>query len=68
MIILGGVKHNHCKEGCINGHLAVIIPKEEYCTIIGNNAWTYNPPANIDAYNFTALNATTSVQAVKEAE
>ena len=53
-----GVKSYHFEEGRTNGQLAVIIPKEEYHTIIGNNMWTYNPPVNIDAYNPTTENAT----------
>ena len=63
-----GVKSGHFKEGRTNGHLAVIIPVEEYCTIIGDNTWMYDPPDNINAYNHTTSNATAAVLAVKEAE
>ena len=66
MGILVGIKSDHSKEGCTNGHLVVIIPMSEYHTIIGDDTWTYNPPVNIDTYNPTADNATESVRSVKE--
>ena len=66
--ILVGVKSDHLKERHTNGHLAVIIPVEYYCAVIGNNSWIYNPPIDINAYNPTASNVTASAQAVKEAE
>ena len=56
------------KEERKNGHLTVIIPVEEYHTIIGNNAWMYDTPVDIDACNPTTANATSAVQVVKEAE
>ena len=52
-----GVKSDHFKGGCTNGHLAVIIPVEEYRTITGDNAWMYDTPFDINAYNPTAANA-----------
>ena len=63
-----GVKSNHFKKGRTNGHLSVIIPVEEYHTIIGDNAWAYDPPVNINAYDLNAADVTSVVQAVKEAE
>ena len=66
--ILVDVKSDHFKEVRINGHLSVIIPVEEYRTIIGDNAWTYNPPVDIDAYNPTSYNAIAAVRAVKGEE
>ena len=66
--ILVGLNSDHFKEGHTNGNLDVIIPVEEYCTIIGDNAWMCNPPININAYDPTAANATEAVRAVKEAE
>ena len=68
MGIIVGVKSGHFKEECTNGHLAGIIPVEDYCTIIGNNTRIYDAPVNINTYNPTAYNATAAVQAVKEAE
>ena len=41
---------------------------EENRIITGDNAWMYNPPVNINAYNTTATNETSEVQAAKEAE
>ena len=41
---------------------------EEYRTIIGNNAWMYNPPVDINSYDHPVENATSAVWAVKEAE
>ena len=32
------------KEERKNGHLTVIIPVEEYHTIIGDNVWMYDTP------------------------
>ena len=61
LVILVGVNSDHFEEGCTNVHLSVIIPVEKYCTIVCNNAWTYNPPVNIDAYDPTANNATAEV-------
>ena len=66
-VILVGVKSDHFKEGRTNGHIAIIIHVEEYCTIIGNNAWTYNPPIGIDDYNPTVSNTTAAVCSVEEA-
>ena len=66
--IPAGVKYDHFKGGRTNRHLAVIIPVEGYHTIIGKNAWKYNLPADIDAYNTTTDNATASKRAIKEAE
>ena len=63
-----GVNPNHFKEVHTNGHLAIIIPVEEYLTIIGKNVCIYDPPVNINAYNPTAANATAVVRVVKEAE
>ena len=63
-----GVKYYHFNEGRTNGHPNIIIPMEEYCTIIGDNAWTYNPTVDINAYNPTAENEISVVRAVKEAE
>ena len=63
-----GVNTNQFKEGRTNGHLDVIIPVEDYCTIIGNNMCTYNPPVDIYAYDPAANNSTAAVLAVKEAE
>ena len=63
-----GVKYDHFKEGHTNGNLAVIIPLEEYRTIIDKNEWMYDPPVDINAYNPTTANATSVVRAVKEAE
>ena len=62
-----GVKSDQFEEGRTNEHLAVIIPVEEYHTIIRNNAWTYNPSVNIEAYDPTTANATVAVLSVKEA-
>ena len=41
---------------------------KEYCTIIGNNTWTHNPPIYINSYDTTSANATEAVRVVKEAE
>ena len=41
---------------------------DDYYTIIGENAWMYNQPININAYDPTVSNATVEVRAVKEAE
>ena len=46
--ILVGVKCDHFREVRTNRHLAVIFPAEEYCTSIGNNAWMYDPPVNLN--------------------
>ena len=67
-VILVSIKSYHFKEGRTNRHLSVIIPMEEYCTIIGNNTWMYDPPVDINAYNPTTNNATAAVQVIKEAE
>ena len=61
MGILVGVNSDHFEEGNTNEHLVAIIHEEEYCTIIGEKAWTYNPPININAYNPTVFNETVSV-------
>ena len=63
-----GLKSNHFKEGCTNGHPAVIIPVKEYLTIIGNYTCMYDPPVDINTYNPTTGNVTSAVRAVKEAE
>ena len=63
-----GVKSNHFKEGCTNGHFTVIILVEEYRNIIGDKTRMYDPPVNINAYNTTAANARAELRAVKEAE
>ena len=63
-----GVKSDHFKEGRTNGNLYVIIPVEEYCTIIGDDVWMYDPPFDLNTYYPTAANATEAVQADKEAE
>ena len=68
MVILVGVKSNHFNEGRTNRHLAVIIPMEEYCTIIDDKVWTYNPPIDIGAYDPTTSNAIAAVREVKEEE
>ena len=68
MGILVRVKSDHFKEGRTNGHLSIIFPVDDYHTIIGKNAWMYNQPININAYNPTAANATAAVRTVKEAE
>ena len=41
---------------------------EENRIITGDNAWMYNPPVNINAYDPTSDNATAAVRAVREAE
>ena len=46
--ILVGVKYKHFREVRTNRHLAVIFPVEEYRTSIGNNAWMYDPPVNLN--------------------
>ena len=61
MGILVGVNSDLFKEGRTNDHLNVIIPEEEYRTIIGDNTWMYNPPVDINAYDTTAANATSAV-------
>jgi hypothetical protein len=38
--IASTIKSDHYKDGLKYGHLAIVIPEEEYETIIGNNAWT----------------------------
>ena len=63
-----GIKSYHFKEGRTNVQITVIIPVEEYCTIMGDNTWMYNPPVNIDTYNPTSANATSAQRAVEEAE
>ena len=55
--ILVGVNSDHFEERHTNGHLVVIIPVEQYCTIIGANMCMYNPNRDTDAYNPTAANA-----------
>ena len=59
--IIVGVKSDHFKDRRTNGNLAIIIPVEEYCTIIGDNTWMCDPPVDINAYNPTADNATAEV-------
>ena len=66
--IPAGVKYDHFKGGRTNRHLAVIIPMEEYCTIIDDKVWTYNPPIDIGAYDPTTSNAIAAVRAVKGEE
>ena len=63
-----GINYYHYKEGPTKGHLAVIIPVEEYRTIISENAWMYDPPVDIKTYNPTAANVTSAVREVKETE
>ena len=62
------IKSNHFKEGHTNGKLAVIVPVERYRSIIGDNAWMYNPPANINNYNTTAAIERSVVRAFKDKE
>ena len=47
--ILEDVKSDHLKEGRTNGHITVIIPVEDYRTIISNITWVYNQPVGISA-------------------
>ena len=65
--ILVSINSNHFEEGRTNGHRSVIISMEEYCNIIDDNAWNYNPPIDINAYNPTIVNATAALRAVKKA-
>ena len=63
-----GVNPNHFKEVHTNGHLAIIIPVEDYLTIIGKNVFIYDPPVKIAAHDPTVANSTAVVRVVKEAE
>ena len=68
---LGGVattiKSYHYKGGRMNGHLAVIIPQDEYRTIIEDEEWEYEEPAELEAYDENAITATVAQRAVLEA-
>ena len=69
---LGGVattvKSYHFKEGRVNGHLAAIIPQDEYRTIIDNEEWVYAVPEELDEYDEDAITATVAQRAVLEAK
>jgi hypothetical protein len=58
---LGGaftiLKSTHFAEGQRYGFLVSVIPKDKYQIVIGNPAWIYAAPANLDAYAATALAA-----------
>ena len=62
------VKSWHFEQGQDYGHLPVIIPEEEYRTLIGDPAWTYTVPvANAEEYNPAAVTCAANRRGQNEA-
>ena len=55
--VMTTVKSYHFKRGCVSGHLAAIIPQEDYRTIIGDEEWEYQEPEELDEYATVAVTA-----------
>ena len=63
------VKSNHYTNGRTNGHLAAILSKVDYRTVLGDAAWDQDPPTEQEAYDpAAAANANAAHRAQQEAQ
>ena len=62
------VKSNHYTGGRTNGHLAAILSKVDYRTVLNDNTWDQEPPVEQAAYDPTAaINNNAAARAQQEA-